>query len=210
MVLCGTGAIVGSLLARRFDKKHAVCIGAGIAACADLAAVVIFLGGILAPLQVWTVGGFVVPIGKIVFGACDMINWFGVGIFAALAGSMLADIAEVDELRSGVRKDGGYAAMFAFTVKLITSVSVYVASACMAWVGFKEGSDVQTPESIRWLVLLTFGMGAIFIAMVIPIVWRYPIGFAYMKEVKAALARKKAMKAEESLADDSLYAASTS
>jgi len=192
MVFCGTGAVVGSLLARRFDKKLAVCMGAAIAACADLTAVVVFLGGILKPLQIWMVGGCPVAIGKIVFGACDMVNWFGVGIFAALAGAMTADVAEIDELKSGVRKDGGDAAIFAFTTKLISAVASYVASACMAWVGFKEGSDIQTPEALWWLVLLTFGLGAAFIVLVIPIVWRYPITQAYMDDVKAALARKKA------------------
>ena len=92
-------------------------------------------------------------------------------------------------------------AIFAFTTKLISSVAIYIASACMAWVGFKEGSDVQTPEAIWWLVLLTFGLGAAFIVMVIPIVWRYPITQAYMDDVKAALARKKAPAAASNAAN---------
>lgn len=195
MVLCGLGGLTGVALEKRFDKKHAVCIGAGISTVADLTAAVVFLGGFLLPTTVWHLGGVTVPIAVIVFGGCDMINWFGVGLFGALANSMIADVAEVNELESGVRKDGGYAAIFAFSTKLILSVSVFAASACLSWVGFVNGSDVQTPEAIRWLVLLTFGGGAFFIFLVIPIAWRYPINQASMNRVKAALAARRAQAA---------------
>jgi GPH family glycoside/pentoside/hexuronide:cation symporter len=189
MVLCGTGALMGVRLERRFDKKHAVCIGAGIAAVADLTAGVVFLSGLLQPTTVWVVGGHTVPVAVIVFGACDMLNWFGIGLYGSLANSMIADVAEVNELKSGVRKDGGYAAIFAFTTKLVMSVAVFLASACLAWVGFVNGSDHQTPEAIRWLVLLTFGLGSLFASAVIPIALRYPITQAFMAQVKASLAR---------------------
>lgn len=192
MVLCGSGALVGVALGRRFDKKNAVCIGAGIAATFDLVAAVVFLSGILLPTTVWLVGGFTVPIAVIVFGGCDMLNWFGIGLFSSLAGSMLADVSEINELASGVRKDGGYAAIFSFSTKLILSISVFTASACLAWVGFVSGSDHQTPQAIRWLVLLTFGLGSLFAALVIPIALRYPVDQAFMAKVKADLARKNA------------------
>ncbi len=191
MVLCGSGGFAGVWLERRFDKKHAVCIGAGITACADLLAAILFLGGALKPTTVWVVHGHTLPIAVIVFGACDMLNWFGIGLFSSLASSMIADVAEVNELESGTRKDGGYAAIFAFTTKLILSVAVFTASACLAWVGFVNGSDHQTPEAIRWLVLLTFGLGSFFATLVIPIALRYPIDQAYMTKVKAALALRK-------------------
>ena len=191
MVLCGSGALVGVLLERKFDKKHAVCIGAGITASADLLAAVIFLGGILKPTTVWLVHGHVVPIAVIVFGACDMLNWFGIGLFSSLASSMIADVAEVNELESGVRKDGGYAAIFAFSTKMILSVAVFTASACLAWVGCVNGSDQQTPAAIRWLVLLTFGLGSMFATLVIPVALRYPITQSFMTKVKAELALKR-------------------
>jgi GPH family glycoside/pentoside/hexuronide:cation symporter len=192
MVLFALGAITGVALARRFDKKHAVCIGAGIAATADLTAVIVFLGGILEPTTVWVVGGHTIPIAVIVFGLCDMINWFGVGLFASLGNSMIADVAEINDLASGVRKDGGYAAIFAFTTKLVLSVAVFTASSCLAWVGFVNGSDQQSPAAIRWLVLMAFGLGALFTSLVIPFARRYPITRAFMTQVKADLAARRA------------------
>lgn len=193
MVLCGLGALAGVKLERRFDKKNAVCIGAGIAATADLLAAIVFLGGILQPTTTWLVGGHTIPIAVIVFGGCDMLNWFGIGLFSSLASSMIADVAEVNELASGVRKDGGYAAIFAFSTKMILSISVFAASACLSWVGFVNGSDQQTPTAIRWLVLLTFGLGSLFATLVIPIALRYPITQSFMTKVKADLALKKAL-----------------
>ncbi len=191
MILCGTGALVGVRLERTFDKKHAVCIGAGIAAVADFTAGVVFLTGLLKPASAWVIAGHNVPIGVIVFGGCDMLNWFGVGLYSSLANSMIADVAEVNELESGVRKDGGYAAIFAFLTKLVLSVAVFIASACLAWVGFVNGSDHQTAAALRWLVLLTFGLGALFAGLVIPIALRYPIDRNFMTRVKTALAARK-------------------
>ncbi len=192
MVLCGLGGLTSVALEKHFDKKKTVCIGAGIAAVADLTAAVVFLGGILQPTTVWLIGGHTIPIAVIVFGGCDMINWFGIGLYASLASSMLADVSEVNELNSGLRKDGGYAAIFAFTTKLILSVAVFIASACLGWVGFVNGSDQQSPAAIRWLVLLTFGLGSLFATLVIPIALRYPITQSFMTKVKADLALKKA------------------
>ncbi len=190
MILCGLGAVVGSPLARRFDKKYAVCIGASITVTANLLAAIIFLGGILEPRETMSLAGYTIPLSVIVFAACNMINWFGNGVFMTLASSMIADVAEVNELQSGVRKDGGYAAIFAFISKLVASLATFIASACLAWVGFVNGSDQQTPESIRWLVFLTFGLGTIFAFMVIPIALRYPITRQFMSEVKASLSKK--------------------
>lgn len=191
MILCGLGAVVGSPLARRFDKKFAVCIGASITVTANLLAAIIFLGGILEPRETMILAGYTIPLSVIVFAACNMINWFGNGVFMTLASSMIADVAEVDELKSGVRKDGGYAAIFSFIGKLVASLSTFIASACLTWVGFVPGSDQQTPEAIRWLVFLTFGLGAFFAFLVIPIALRYPITREFMTEVKTSLARKR-------------------
>lgn len=191
MILCGLGAVVASPLARRFDKKIAVCIGAGITVTANLLAAFLFLGGILTPATTLSLAGYTIPLAVIVFAACNMFNWFGIGAFSTLANSMIADVAEVNELKSGVRKDGGYASIFSFIGKLVASLSTFIASACLTWVGFVNGSDQQTPEAIRWLVFLTFGLGAFFAFLVIPIALRYQITQQYMTEVKASLTKKR-------------------
>ncbi len=197
MVLFGIGALFATPLSRRFDKKSAVCIGAAIAATANLTAGIIFLGGILKPDTVWHLGGITIPIAVIAFGLCNMMNWFGSGIYFTLAGSMLADVAEVDELHSGVRKDGGYAAFFSFTTKLVSSIATFLATASLAWAGIAEKSDIQTPQAIHTLVFLTFGLGCLFALSVIPIAWRYPITKEFMDEVKVNLNRRKVAEAQQ-------------
>ena len=197
MVLCALGAVIGARLGRIFDKKHAVCIGAGIASLFDGIALLLYLG----KFGIVTSGpraGLCDPNWVFVYGLSDMLNWLGCGVFISLAASMLADVAEVNELKSGVRKNGGYSAIFAFTTKLIGSVSTYIASACLAWVSFHPGSDIQTPSAIHWLVILTFGGGSLFTFLVIPIVIRYPIGQKFMTQVKKELAElRKAGKIQQ-------------
>jgi GPH family glycoside/pentoside/hexuronide:cation symporter len=191
MVLCALGALAGPILERKWDKKRAVCVGAAIMAGADLLAVILSQGGLLQGTTTWAIGGHIVPVSVIVYGGCDMVNWFGFGLLWILGISMIADAAEINELESGVRKDGGYAAIFSFTTKLVTSVSVLVVGACLKWVGFASGSDHQTPQAIHGLVFLAFGLGAFFAALVIPFALRCDITQAFMQDVKAALARKR-------------------
>jgi glycoside/pentoside/hexuronide:cation symporter, GPH family len=193
MVLCALGALAGPLLERKFDKKRAVCIGATIMAGADLLAVFLSLSGLLQGTTTWEIGGHVVPVSVIVFGGCDMVNWFGYGLLCIVGISMIADAAEVNELESGVRKDGGYAAIYSFTTKLVTSVSMLAVGACLNWVGFASGSDRQTPSAIHGLVFLTFGLGSFFAVLVIPIALRSRISQGFMTNVKAALAEKRAL-----------------
>ncbi len=104
---------------------------------------------------------------------------------------MIADAAEVNELESGVRKDGGYAAIYSFTTKLVTSVSMLVVGACLNWVGFASGSDHQTPQAIRGLVFLTFGLGSFFAVLVIPIALRCRISQGFMDERQSGPGREK-------------------
>jgi len=195
MLLCGLGAVVGAPLARKFDKKSTVCIGAAIASGGCLLAAILFLGGVLNPGTMCLVGGHGVPIAVIAFGACGMLFWLGSGVYQSTAWSMVADVAEANELSSGVRQDAGHAAVFAFTYKLTISAGTILASASLAWAGFVNGSDHQTPHALHGLVFLGFGLGSLFAFLVIPVALRYPITREFMAKVKADLARRKELPA---------------
>jgi len=192
MILCALGGLAGPRLERFCDKKRAVCIGAAISVGADLLAVLLSQSGLLKGTATWVVGPHVIPLAVIVYGGCDMVNWFGFGLLWILGISLIADAAEVNELETGVRKDGGYAAIYSFTTKLVASVAVLAAGCCLKWVGFASGSDHQTPQAIHGLVFLAFGLGAFFAALVIPFALRCDITQGFMKDVKAALAQKRA------------------
>ncbi len=191
MVMCGLGALLAKPLVRLFDKKRTVCIAAAISVCADLLAGLIYLGGAVKPLAVWSLGGHVIPVGIIVYGGCDMVNWLGVGIYIPVIMSMVADTAEIDDLHSGIRKDGGYSAVFAFINKLVQSAAGLIAGWCLTLVGFVPGSDTQGASAIGGLVYLTFGLGAFFTFLMIPIALPYPIDRDFMAKIKAALALRR-------------------
>jgi GPH family glycoside/pentoside/hexuronide:cation symporter len=191
MVMCGLGALLSKPLVRLFDKKRAVCIGAAISVCADLVAGLVYLGRIVKPLSACSLGGHAIPVGVVFYGGCDMINWLGVGIYIPVIMSMVADASEVDDLHSGVRKDGGYSAVFAFVNKLVQSVAGMVAGVCLTLVGFVPGSDMQGAGAIGGLVYLTFGLGAFFTFLMIPIALPYPVDREFMAKVKAALAKRR-------------------
>ena len=52
------------------------------------------------------------PLAALVFAFFGAMYWAGSGVLAPVAMSMIADISEINKHRTGVLKDGSYAAMF--------------------------------------------------------------------------------------------------
>src|SRR6056297_1756105 len=71
------------------------------------------------------------------YSAADMLPW-----------SMVADVADEDELLSGERREGLYVGVFTFVRKLAGAVGVAMALAALDWVGFRSG--VRNDEAVEW------------------------------------------------------------
>ena len=73
------------------------------------------------------------------YSAADMIPW-----------SMIADVADEDEILSGERREGLYVGVFTFLRKLAGAVGVALAFLALDLVGFEPG--VENSESVLWVV----------------------------------------------------------
>jgi sugar (glycoside-pentoside-hexuronide) transporter len=113
------------------------------------------------------------------YSAADMIPW-----------SMVADVADEDEIFSGERREGLYVGVFTFLRKLSGAVGVALAFLALDFVGFEPG--VENSESVLWVIR---GATALLpVLFVIASAWAarsYPLGARRHQEILEELERRK-------------------
>ena len=88
------------------------------------------------------------------FAACTAV---GYGVVDMMPWSMLADVIDEDELRSGARREGIYAGTFTFVRKLGGASGVFLAGLILQLSGYTEGATQQPDtarQAVRWLSAL--------------------------------------------------------
>jgi len=100
------------------------------------------------------------------YSAADMIPW-----------SMIADIADEDEIQSGERREGLYVGVFTFLRKLAGALGVALAFLALDFAGFEAG--VQNSEGVLWvlrgataLLPILFVLASAWAANQYPLTWR--------------------------------------
>ena len=105
--------------------------------------------------------------------------------------SMMADISEVGKYKTGVLKDGGYGAALSFVAKISMSIGMLLSGFILSWIGFKEGSEIQTPEAINNLGAATFISSGVIALIALLAMSRYPINRKFMARIKEALVARE-------------------
>jgi len=171
------GAFFASGFAKRFDKKGAVYIGGFVSVAAGVLLAALFLLGVLKPGPIVSV---------VVFALLNSLYWFGIGVMMPVVSSMIADISEINELNTGVNKDGAYSAVYSFTSKLSQSLALFLTGLCLTWIGYVDGIDVvQSPEVVMRLLLFAFLVGPLLALFALAIIKLYPVSEGFLKEMRA-------------------------
>jgi GPH family glycoside/pentoside/hexuronide:cation symporter len=115
--------------------------------------------------------------------------------FAALwvlTGAMMADVCDQDELATGERREGTYSAVFWWIVKLGLSSSLVLSGVLLKVTGFQEkaGAD-QSADTFFWMRVCDVAFPALFIAVAIYLIYRFPLTEERAYEIKGELARRK-------------------
>ncbi len=109
-----------------------------------------------------------------------------------LNGSFSADICDYDELKTGRRREGMYAAVFGFLNKAAIALVLLVSSWVLGFLGFKgEGLQPTTGQlfTLRWtyIVIPTISMIAAILCM-----WKYPLTKKRVAEIQQELEIRRA------------------
>jgi len=127
----------------------------------------------------------------------NIIIFPGIILTWTLIPSMIADICDFDELKTGLRREGMYSATFAWLLK----VGVTVAMAMSGWLinaaGIVDATETQSPEAIRNLRLLFTLLPSAFVLIGGIFILRYPIREKDAEAVKEKLAARHAVQALE-------------
>jgi glycoside/pentoside/hexuronide:cation symporter, GPH family len=122
-------------IARRFDKKPAAMILIPTALLAAIGPVVLRL-----------VGAFPGNDSPVIFGLIFVINVVAVGLGIVgniLFSSMIADVVEDSELKTGRRQEGLFFAAIAFVNKAVSGLGIFFSGAIVAAIDFPSGVKPQ-------------------------------------------------------------------
>jgi len=108
-----------------------------------------------------------------------------------LSASMIADICDIDELETGLRREGIYGAVFSFVVKLSLSATMVISGYLITFSGFDRDAEVQTLQTILRLRLFFILIPLFLLGAAIIFASKYPVTCKYAKEVQEKLANLK-------------------
>lgn len=162
--------VVAPVVSRRMGKKRAAAAMAVIAVVLGLAPYVLRLAGLFpangepSTLPMF----FAFSTASIGFGICPMI----------LTGSMLADVIEESEMRTGHREEGLFFAGNLFMQKCVTGIGTFAAGTLITLVGFPQNAvpGAVDPEVIDRLMLTFVILTVVFVSAAVAMFVRFPLG----------------------------------
>ena len=182
MIGFALGSLLAGAIARKVDKKQTIYIGAAINILANVALGLIFLTGLLKP-RMFPVGE--TSVASIVFGFFQASYWFGSGLLLPIIFSMVADISEINRIKTGLNKDGSYSAVLAFMVKISSSIALIVVGKILAYIGFVVGQDAQYPDVSYRLTKMMIFLGIFFTVLAVVFIVKYPINRKFMEKIRS-------------------------
>lgn len=174
MVMTAIGSLAASMLVRRYNKKGAVFIGVFVSVVGNFALSLLFLTGFLAPGQTVELAGRTVPLALYIFTFLHGCYWMGNGVLFPVALSMMADISEINQIETGINKDGSYSAVYSFILKASSSFGILFSMLCLKSVGFVAGES-QTLQVAWRLGAVTLIAGPIISLAALMLIKKYPV-----------------------------------
>ncbi len=118
----------------------------------------------------------------------------GLGVFYAsyiVALSMMADVADYDELQTGCRREGMFFGVWGLVQKTSFSVGPLISGLVLTWIGFEEGVKIQSEHTLWWMrFIFAFGGMPIYLIM-LGILFKYPLTEKRVREMRTELDKRR-------------------
>ncbi len=111
----------------------------------------------------------------------------GLSCVFILTSSMMADVCDLDELKTGLRREGMFGAVFGFLLKLGLSITLGLSGFILKWTGYDENLDVQVENVSRNLRVMFALLPILLLIISFIIVLYYPLNKKRMYEIREKL-----------------------
>lgn len=139
---------------------------------------------------------FLIPPGNI-WVASIILIFLGVnvGIPSVLYRSMMADVGDYDEVKTGQRRTGLFYALLTLTAKIGGAMAIGVVYWILDGIGFKAAGG-NTPEVLSRMGMIFVAVPFLCNAFVTAIMWKFPIGLKEQQELRRVLDERTVEEAE--------------
>jgi GPH family glycoside/pentoside/hexuronide:cation symporter len=124
------------------------------------------------------------------YAACIIIRGFAGGALGILVSSMIADVVDLDTLRTGKARNGLYFALVGTLSKFGLAFGALIGTSIPALAGFAmTGANTASAvfslmATYAWLPMLIMGLAT-------PFFWLYPLTEAVQRELRAEIAKRQ-------------------
>lgn len=161
-------------ITRRFGKKEASAIGCILAGIAS------FVLYFLHVESMWT------------FILISTLGYIGFGFFNLVIWSIITDVIDNQEVKTGQREDGTIYAVYSFARKVGQAAAGGLGGFALAMTGFNESVQVQTKEVVDGIYnVATLYPAILYIAVGLVLIFIYPLGKKQVNENVAILKAKR-------------------
>ncbi|MEK8033843.1 MFS transporter [Ideonella sp. DXS29W] len=174
MVMGFAGIPFAAWAARRFGKRNALAIILALAICA-------FIGD-------WFFYNPELPWLQLLASGC--VAFTGAG-FWIIYGSTLADVVDDDELNTGLRREGSFAACQSWISKVGLALGNGTSGWILQFTGFDAKLPLQSDEALFLIRILLSGVPAIGLLIAIVILMRLPLTEAGMQLIRNQLESRR-------------------
>ena len=122
--------------------------------------------------------------------ACGCVAFTGAG-FWVLISSVIADVIDYDELETGQRREGSFAACQSWITKVGIALGVGASGWILQFTGFDAKLPAQTDHAIFMMRILLTGIPVLGLFISLVIVLRFPLTEQRMHEIRARLEARR-------------------
>jgi GPH family glycoside/pentoside/hexuronide:cation symporter len=129
-----------------------------------------------------------------------VIAGMGVATLYVVPFAMLPDVIDLDELNTGLRREGLYFSALVFLQKLGLALALFISGQILGWTGYVANAAAQPVAALNAIRLLIGPMPAGLLAVGLWFCYRYPISRDRHQQILLALADKRRQRFDDAAA----------
>ena len=114
----------------------------------------------------------------------------GLTALTLLAYALIADICDLDELNTGLRREGMYTGVYTWFVKISSTSVLAVTGYLLKWTGFDPDNLISTPQTVLKLRLAMMLIPSSFMLFAACLIFFYPLNREKVRTIQAKLREK--------------------